>query len=91
MKFQTELGIREIKGESGDQVLAHECYQVTLASKENHRRMFEEKSSEVVEALEIIELIEGDSTKITKVWMSLDSLMKEKMIKFLKENLDIFT
>ena len=33
VKFPTEQGVGEIKG---DQVLARECYQVVLASKENH-------------------------------------------------------
>ena len=42
VKFLTEYGVGEIKG---DQVLARECYQAVLASKENH---IEEKTPEVM-------------------------------------------
>ena len=84
VKFPTKHGVREIKG---DQVLAHECYQGVLASKANHTWMIKEKNSEVVKALETIELV---VMKVTKVWMSLDPSTKGEIIKFLKENLDIF-
>ena len=73
-----------------DQVLGRECYQAVLASKENHTWMIEEKSSEVVEALESIQLVDGEPTKITKVGTSLDPSTKEEIVKFLKENLDVF-
>ena len=87
MKFPTEHGVREIRG---DQVLAQECYQAVLASKKNHTWMIEKKTLEVMEALKTNELVEGESTKITKVGTNLDISMKEKIIGFLKENLDIF-
>ena len=87
MKFPTEHGVREIRG---DQVLAQECYQAILASKENHTWMIEKKTLEVMEALKTNELVEGESTKITKVGTNLDISMKENIIGFLKENLDIF-
>ena len=61
-----------------------------LALKENHTWMIEEKNSEVVEALETIELVEGESTKVTKVGTSLDPLTKGEIVKFLKENIDVF-
>ena len=73
-----------------DQVLAHECYQAVMASKENRTWMIEEKNSEVVETLETIKLVEGEPTKVTKVGMSLDPSMKEEIVKFLRKNLDIF-
>ena len=87
VKFQTEHGVEVIKG---DQVLAHECYQAVMASKENHTWMIEEKNSKVVEALETIKLVEGEPTKVTKVGMSLDPSMKEEIVRFLRKNLDIF-
>ena len=62
VKFPTEQGIREIKG---DQVLARECYQAVLASKENHMWTIEEKTPEIVEKLETIELGEGSPPKTT--------------------------
>ena len=61
----------------GDQVLACECYQAILASKENHIWMIEEKSLEIVEALEIVELMEGEPMKVTNIGTSLDLAMKK--------------
>ena len=52
--------------------------------------MIEEKSSEVVEALETIELVEGEPMKETNVGTSLGPSTKEEIVKFLKENLYIF-
>ena len=49
VKFPTENGVSEIKG---DQVLANECYQAMLATKEKHPWMIEEKEEDKVEALE---------------------------------------
>ena len=62
VKFPTEQGIGEIRG---DQVLAQECYQAVLSSKENHTWVIKERTPEVMEALETIELVEGDPTKTT--------------------------
>ena len=52
-----------------------------LASKENHTWMIEEKTSNVVETLKTIELVEGVLTKFTNV----------RTITFLKNNLDVST
>ena len=71
-------------------MLARECYQAVLASKENHTWMIEEKTPEVMEALETIKLVEGELTKTTKVGTNLNPLTKEKIISFLKNNLDMF-
>lgn len=51
--------------------------------------MIEEKNSKAVEALETIELIEGEPTKVTKVGISLDPSTKEEIVRFLRKNLDI--
>ena len=40
-------------------VLAKECYQAVLATKENHTWMIEEKDEDKMEALEVVELVEG--------------------------------
>ena len=45
--------------------MARECYQVVLASKENHTWTIEEKSPEIVEKLETVELAEGSPPKTT--------------------------
>ena len=60
VKFPIEQGIGEIRG---DQVLARECYQAILASKENHTWIIKEKILEIVEKLEMVELVEGDPKK----------------------------
>ena len=36
-------------------------------------------------------LVEGDATKVTKVGAGLDSALKDKIVEFLQQNLDIFT
>lgn len=53
-----------------------------MSTKKSHTWMIEEKAPEVIEALETIELVEGEPTKITKVGTNLDPLMKEKIISF---------
>ena len=87
VKFLTKNDVREVKG---DQVLARECYQAVLAIKENHTGMIEEKEEEKVEALEIVELVNGEITKMTRIETTLSPQMKSKLVQFLKENLDIF-
>ena len=87
VKFPMEQGVGEIKE---DQVLARECYQAVLASKENHTWIIEDKTPEIVEKLETIELVEGDPAKTTQVGTSLNPKTKEEIIGFLKDNLDVF-
>ena len=79
MKFPTPHRIGEI---SGDQLLARECYHIMLASKENHAWMVEEESkttvkeSKSVEKTFNVELVEGDSSKVTKISGELESPLK---------------
>ena len=87
VKFLTEQGVGEIKG---DQVLARECYQAVLASKENHTWTIEEKTLEIIEKLETIELVEGSPEKTTQIRTNLNPEMKEEIVSFLKDNLDVF-
>ena len=70
--------------------MARECYQIVLATKENHMWMIEEKEEEKVEALETMELVDGEPTKTVRVGMTMSTDMKKKLVQFLKENLDIF-
>ena len=87
VKFPTDNGVGEVKG---DQVLARECYQAILAAKENHTWMIEEKDEDKVEALEVVELAEGQVTKTTRIGTTLSPEMRVRLIQFLKENLDVF-
>ena len=70
--------------------MARECYQAVLAAKENHMWTIEDKTPEIVEKLETIELVEGDPAKMTQVGTSLSPKTKEEIIGFLKDNLDGF-
>ena len=87
VKFPIEQRVGEIRG---DQALARECYQVVLAAKENHMWTIEDKTLEIIEKLETIELVEGDPTKTTQVGTSLNPKTKEEIISFLKDNLNVF-
>ena len=87
VKFPTENGVGEVKG---DQVLVRECYQAVLAVKENHIWMIEEREEDKVEALETVELAEGEENKMTKIGTTLSLEMRIRLVQFLKENLDVF-
>ncbi|XP_030963635.1 uncharacterized protein LOC115984764 [Quercus lobata] len=87
VKFPTDNGIGEVKG---DQVLTRECYQAVLAAKENHTWMIEEKEEDRMEALETVELVEGEANMTTKIGTTLSPEMRARLIRFLKENLDVF-
>ena len=87
VKFPTEQEVGEIKG---DQVLARECYQAVLASKENHTWTIEEKTPEIIEKLETVELVEGSPEKTTQIGTNLNPETKEEIVSFLKDNLDVF-
>ena len=89
MKFPIAYGIWEIKG---NQILARECYQATLASRENHTWMIDEpelvpKPSEVPQEVEVIL---GDSSKVLKIGSTLSTSEKTKITNFLKENQNVF-
>ena len=52
--------------------------------------MVEEGPRKPAQELEDVSLVEGDATKVTKVGAGLDSDLKDKIVGFLKQNLDIF-
>jgi len=62
-----------------------------LAVKENHMWMIEEKEKEKMEALETVELVNGEPTKTARIGTTMSTDMKKKLVQLLKENLDIFT
>ena len=70
--------------------MAKECYQAVLASKENHAWTIEEKSPEIMEKLETVELAERSPPKMTQIGTNLSPRTKEGIVSFLKNNLDIF-
>jgi len=77
VKFLTENGMTKIKG---DQVLARECYQAVLAVKENHTWMIEEKEEDKMEALETVELVEGEIARTTKIRTTLSPKMRSRLV-----------
>ena len=87
--FPTVHGVGEIRG---DQVLARECYQATLASGENHTWVINELKPipEPSETPQEVEIVPGDSMKVLKIGSALPTLEKEKMIFFLTANQDVF-
>ena len=88
VKFPTPYEIGEIVG---DQLLARECYQVVLASRENHTWMVEEEPPKPMEVAENVVLVEEDPSKTTKVGKELQQTLKDELVKFLRKNLDVFS
>ena len=89
VKFPTAHRVGEIRG---DQVLARECYQATIASRENHTWMINEPKP-IPKSLETPQegkIVPGDSTKVFKIGSALPTPKKEKMIYFLRANQDVF-
>ena len=52
--------------------------------------MIKEKEGDKVKALEIVEMVEGETSKTTKIGTTLSPEMRTKLVQFLKENLDVF-
>ena len=50
----------------------------------------EENEEDKVEALETVELVESETTKTTKIGTTLSPEMRNRLVQFLKENLDVF-
>ena len=86
VKFPTDKRIGEIRR---NQILARECYQAVLATRENHTWMIREEKSKV-EALETVALVKDETTKTTRIGTTLSTEMRTRLIEFLKENLDVF-
>ena len=86
VKFPIDDEVGEVRG---DQILARECYQAVLTTRENHTWMIGEEESKV-EALETIALVEDGTTKMIRIGTMLSPEMRTRLIEFLKENLDVF-
>ena len=86
VKLPTDNGVGEVRG---DQILARECYQAVLATRENHAWIIGEKENKV-EALETVALVEDGTAKTIRIGKTLSPKMRTRLIEFLKENLDVF-
>jgi len=89
VRFPTSHGVGEIRGY---QVLAKECYQAALTSRENHTWVINEPKPipEPSKKPQEVEIIPGDLTKVLKIETTLLTLEKEEMIYFLRTNQDVF-
>ncbi|XP_075635275.1 uncharacterized protein LOC142607611 [Castanea sativa] len=87
VKFPTEDGVGEVKG---DQVLARECYQAVVATKESHTWTIEKEKEDKAEALEAVELVEGETAKMMRIGTTPSPEMRTKLIQFLRKNQDVF-
>ena len=90
VKFPTEYGEGEVQG---DQLAVRECYLAMLAMDEQTQMMnIEERRivAEPIEALEDIPLNEDDPGKSTRIRADLEGKIKKDLIRFLRENIDVF-
>ena len=90
VKFPTEHGVGELQG---DQLAARECYLAMLAMAEQTQTMnIEERRivAEPTETLEDIPLDEDDLGKSIRIGADLEGKIKKDLIRFLRENIDVF-
>uniref|UniRef100_A0A2N9GKA7 Integrase catalytic domain-containing protein n=1 Tax=Fagus sylvatica TaxID=28930 RepID=A0A2N9GKA7_FAGSY len=90
VRFPTEHDIGELKG---DQATARECYFASLGPETRHQTMKIDEGHRLVEPTEELEVIVLDDEKPHKtisIGTKVDERLRESMIKFLKDNLDVF-
>ena len=90
VKFPMEYGVGEVQG---DQLAARECYLAMLTMDEQAQMMnIEERRvvAEPTEALEDISLDKDDPKKSTRIEADLEEKIKKDLIRFLRENIDVF-
>ena len=91
VKFPTEYGVGEVQG---DQLAARECYLAMLAMDEQTQTMnIEERriAAEPTKALEDIPLDEDDPGKSTRIRADLEGKIMKDLIRFIRENIDVFS
>ena len=90
VKFPTEHGVGEVQG---DQLAVREFYLAMLAMDEYTQTMSIEERRIVVEPTETLEdipLDEDDPRKSTRIGADLEGKIKKDLIRFLRENTDVF-
>ena len=80
VRFPMEHGIRELKG---DQAAVRECYFASLGPETKHQTMAIDEGQKLVEPIEKLD-------KTTNIGTKRDGRIKESLIKFLKDNIDVF-
>ncbi|KAK2998462.1 hypothetical protein RJ639_024206 [Escallonia herrerae] len=94
MKFPTENGVGEVKG---DQAVARQCYMASCRNRANETLMIEDLRDETkaergkpAEDLFDIELYPGNQEKTTRVGKGLSDDLKLKLVDLLRSYSDIF-
>ena len=90
VKFPTKYRIGQARG---DQLAARECYLAMVALDEQVQTMSIEERRFVAEPTKVLEdipLEEGNPKKFTRIGTSMKEKMKQGLIQFLRENIDVF-
>ena len=90
IKFPTEYGIRELRG---DQVAAHECY-IAMLEMEDHQQTMcigeQRTTTELVEELEEVFLNESRPGRTTRMGTLASPMIRQDLAGFLRMNQDVF-
>ena len=91
IKFPTEYGIRELRG---DQVAARECY-IAMLEMENHQQTMciedQRTMAEPVEELEVVTFDESRPERTTRMGTLASQPIRQALASFLKMNQDMFS
>ena len=90
IKFPTKYEIGQVRG---DQLAARECYLAMMALDEQVQTMSIEERRFVAEPTKVLEdipLEEGNPKKFTRIGTSMKEKMKQGLVQFLRENIDVF-
>ena len=90
VKFPTDYGIGQVQG---DQLAARECYLAMLTIDEHVQTMNIKEirvATEPTEILKDVPLDEGNPERFTKVGTSMEEKMKQNLIQFLRNSIDVF-
>jgi hypothetical protein len=92
VRFPTENGIGEMRG---DQAMARECYLTSTSTESVHQALIVEERQNIAEPTEELEeiiLVEGlhNEKKTTRIGTSIRGEVRDSIVRFLRENADIF-
>ena len=91
VRFPTKNGIGEMRG---DQAMARECYLTSVSTEQVHQMLIVEERQNIAEPTEELEevvLIKGNKKKMTRIGTSMTKEIRDSIVRFLRENVDVFT
>ena len=74
--------------------MARECYLTSVSTEQVHQTLIVEERQNIAkptEKLEEVALIEGDDKKTTRIGTSMVKEIRDSIVQFLRENVDVFT